>query len=171
MTSRRISGLSSSGLGPLPTPSLRRWVEQRLLSDQLPTTLFSQLARQNLSDDKIPAKKVRNYLWNQPYISRFNEEGKKTNQRGTISGTLMQKRAMMVAGNLGHSVAGLLVLPRLSHMSASDGRGNHAFGIHKGQSLVGLSGIVRPPCQLGFHGKMMCCLGYPHQTHKAARLR
>lgn len=27
-------------------------------------------------------KKVRNYLWNQPYISRFNEEGKKTKSKG-----------------------------------------------------------------------------------------
>ena len=43
---------------------------------------FLQLARQNLSDDKIPMKKVRNYLWNQPYISRFNEEGKKTKSKG-----------------------------------------------------------------------------------------
>jgi hypothetical protein len=41
-----------------------------------------QLARQNLSDDKIPMKKVRNYLWNQPFISRFNEEGKKTKSKG-----------------------------------------------------------------------------------------
>ena len=82
MTSRRTSGLSSSGFRPLPTPSSRRWVEQRLLSDPSPTTLFLQLARQNLSDDKIPMKKVRNYLWNQPYISRFNEEGKKTKSKG-----------------------------------------------------------------------------------------
>jgi len=27
-------------------------------------------------------KKVRNYLWNQPFISRFNEEGKKTKSKG-----------------------------------------------------------------------------------------
>ena len=27
-------------------------------------------------------KKIRNYLWNQPYISRFNEEGKKTKSKG-----------------------------------------------------------------------------------------
>lgn len=43
---------------------------------------LEELARQNLSDDKIPMKKVRNYLWNQPYISRFNEEGKKTKSKG-----------------------------------------------------------------------------------------
>jgi len=27
-------------------------------------------------------KKIRTYLWNQPYISRFNEEGKKTKSKG-----------------------------------------------------------------------------------------
>jgi len=27
-------------------------------------------------------KKIRNYLWNQTYISRFNEEGKKTKSKG-----------------------------------------------------------------------------------------
>ncbi|KAF9791257.1 hypothetical protein BJ322DRAFT_438766 [Thelephora terrestris] len=43
---------------------------------------LEELARRNLSDDKIPMKKVRNYLWNQPYISRFNEEGKKTKSKG-----------------------------------------------------------------------------------------
>ena len=28
------------------------------------------------------ALKVRNYLWNQPYISRFNEDGKKAKSKG-----------------------------------------------------------------------------------------
>ena len=120
---------------------------------------------------KYPRKRSGTTYGTNPISRGSMRKGKKPNQRGTISGTLMQKRAIIVAGNLGHSVAGLLVLPRLSHMSASDGRGNHAFGIHRGQSLVGLSGMVRPRCRLGFHGKMMCCLGYPHQTHKAARLR
>ena len=120
---------------------------------------------------KYPRKRSGTTYGTNPISRGSTRRGKKPNQRGIISGTLMQKRAMMVAGSLGRSVAGLLVPPRLSHMSASDGRGNHAFGIHKGQSLVDLSGMVRPLCQLGFHGKMMCCPGCPHRMHKAAKLR
>lgn len=62
-------------------------------------SLILQLARQGYPEDKIPMKKVslslpkrrllteiisqiRTYLWNQPYISRFNEEGKKTKSKG-----------------------------------------------------------------------------------------
>ncbi|KAH8116818.1 hypothetical protein DFH11DRAFT_1724766 [Phellopilus nigrolimitatus] len=34
------------------------------------------------SEEKIAMKKVRNYLWTQPYISRFNEDGKKAKSKG-----------------------------------------------------------------------------------------
>ncbi|KAF8557304.1 hypothetical protein OG21DRAFT_1505519 [Imleria badia] len=43
---------------------------------------LEELARQGYPEDKIPMKKIRTYLWNQPYISRFNEEGKKTKSKG-----------------------------------------------------------------------------------------
>jgi len=43
---------------------------------------LSQLTRQGLSEDKIPAREVQNYLWNQPYILRFDEEGKEIKHEG-----------------------------------------------------------------------------------------
>ncbi|KAF9218248.1 hypothetical protein BS17DRAFT_742446 [Gyrodon lividus] len=43
---------------------------------------LEELARQGYPEEKIPMKKIRNYLWNQPYISRFNEDGKKTKSKG-----------------------------------------------------------------------------------------
>ncbi|EIN07260.1 hypothetical protein PUNSTDRAFT_114728 [Punctularia strigosozonata HHB-11173 SS5] len=43
---------------------------------------LEELARQGYPEEIIPMKKIRNYLWNQSYISRFNEEGKKTKSKG-----------------------------------------------------------------------------------------
>ncbi|EPQ58343.1 hypothetical protein GLOTRDRAFT_137081 [Gloeophyllum trabeum ATCC 11539] len=43
---------------------------------------LEELAKQGYPEEKIPMKKVRNYLWNQPYISRFNEDGKKAKSKG-----------------------------------------------------------------------------------------
>ncbi|KAL5532602.1 hypothetical protein ACEPAF_4376 [Sanghuangporus sanghuang] len=43
---------------------------------------LEELARQGFSEDKIAMKKVRNYLWTNPYISRFNEDGKKAKSKG-----------------------------------------------------------------------------------------
>ncbi|TDL21587.1 hypothetical protein BD410DRAFT_771531, partial [Rickenella mellea] len=43
---------------------------------------LEELAFQGYPEDKIPMKKVRNYLWNQPFISRFNEDGKKAKSKG-----------------------------------------------------------------------------------------
>ncbi|KAI0670429.1 hypothetical protein C8Q78DRAFT_1070030 [Trametes maxima] len=43
---------------------------------------LEELARQGYPEEKIPMKKIRNFLWNQPYISRFNEEGKKSKSKG-----------------------------------------------------------------------------------------
>ncbi|KAJ7097737.1 hypothetical protein B0H15DRAFT_945342 [Mycena belliarum] len=40
------------------------------------------LAEQGYPEDKIPMKKVRNYLWRQPLILRFNEDGKKAKSKG-----------------------------------------------------------------------------------------
>ncbi|KIM87209.1 hypothetical protein PILCRDRAFT_303842 [Piloderma croceum F 1598] len=43
---------------------------------------LEELARQGYPEEKIPMKKIRNYLWNQTYISRFNEDGKKAKSKG-----------------------------------------------------------------------------------------
>jgi hypothetical protein len=43
---------------------------------------LEELARQGYPEDKIPMKKIRNYLWNSPFISRFNEDGKKAKSKG-----------------------------------------------------------------------------------------
>ncbi|RXW17337.1 hypothetical protein EST38_g8523 [Candolleomyces aberdarensis] len=46
------------------------------------TAFLEELARQGYTEDKIPMKKVRNYLWHQPHILRFNEDGKKAKSKG-----------------------------------------------------------------------------------------
>ena len=43
---------------------------------------FSQLTRQGLSEDKIPVRKIQNYLRNQSYILRFDEGGKEIEHEG-----------------------------------------------------------------------------------------
>ncbi|KAJ7156935.1 hypothetical protein C8R43DRAFT_1125496 [Mycena crocata] len=44
------------------------------------TAAFLEEAR--YPEEKIPMKKVRNYLWRQPLILRFNEDGKKAKSKG-----------------------------------------------------------------------------------------
>ncbi|EAU88812.2 hypothetical protein CC1G_01185 [Coprinopsis cinerea okayama7 len=46
------------------------------------SAFLEELARQGYPEDKIPMKKVRNYLWHQPHILRFNEDGKKAKSKG-----------------------------------------------------------------------------------------
>ena len=42
------------------------------------TTAFSErLAASGAFDADVPIKKIRQYLWAQPFISRFNDDGKK----------------------------------------------------------------------------------------------
>ncbi|CAA7271555.1 unnamed protein product [Cyclocybe aegerita] len=43
---------------------------------------MEELGKQGYPEDKIPMKKVRNYLWRQQYILRFNEDGKKAKSKG-----------------------------------------------------------------------------------------
>ncbi|KAJ7087833.1 hypothetical protein C8R44DRAFT_28661 [Mycena epipterygia] len=43
---------------------------------------LEELAEQGYPEEKIPMKKVRNYLWKQPLILRFNEDGKKAKSKG-----------------------------------------------------------------------------------------
>ncbi|KAF9520482.1 hypothetical protein BS47DRAFT_634566 [Hydnum rufescens UP504] len=44
---------------------------------------MEELAQHHLGEDVIPQKKIKAYLWHQqPYISRFNEDGKKSKSKG-----------------------------------------------------------------------------------------
>lgn len=42
----------------------------------------TELQRQGLSEDDASMKRIKPYLWTHPYISRFNEDGKKTKSKG-----------------------------------------------------------------------------------------
>ncbi|KAL7416110.1 hypothetical protein BDY24DRAFT_254910 [Mrakia frigida] len=47
------------------------------------TNAFTErLVAAGLSDDIMPTKKIKYYLWTQPYISRFNDDGKKAKSKG-----------------------------------------------------------------------------------------
>ncbi|THH17536.1 hypothetical protein EW146_g3291 [Bondarzewia mesenterica] len=54
---------------------------------------LEELARQGYPEDKIPMKKIRNYLWNSSYISRFNEDGKKAKSKGNHIWNIEAKKA------------------------------------------------------------------------------
>ncbi|KAH7913761.1 hypothetical protein BJ138DRAFT_1001713 [Hygrophoropsis aurantiaca] len=54
---------------------------------------LEELAKQGYPEEKIPMKKIRNYLWNQQYISRFNEDGKKTKSKGNHIWNIDAKKA------------------------------------------------------------------------------
>ncbi|CAG8669933.1 13888_t:CDS:10, partial [Funneliformis caledonium] len=41
-----------------------------------------ELLRHGFNEDMLPLRKVKNYLWTQRYISRFNEDGKKAKSKG-----------------------------------------------------------------------------------------
>ncbi|TFL07558.1 hypothetical protein BDV98DRAFT_558055 [Pterulicium gracile] len=41
-----------------------------------------ELSNRGYPDEKLPVRKVRQYLWRQPHILRFNEDGKKAKSKG-----------------------------------------------------------------------------------------
>lgn len=45
-------------------------------------SFLEELAKAGYPEEILPMKKVRYYLWHQPYISRYNEDGKKTKSKG-----------------------------------------------------------------------------------------
>ncbi|KAJ7581163.1 hypothetical protein C8J56DRAFT_959268 [Mycena floridula] len=53
---------------------------------------LEELARQGLPEEKIPMKKIRNYLWRNKYILRFNEDGKKAKSKGNHIWNIEAKR-------------------------------------------------------------------------------
>ncbi|KAF9454647.1 hypothetical protein P691DRAFT_806814 [Macrolepiota fuliginosa MF-IS2] len=54
---------------------------------------LEELARQGYPEEKIPMKKIRNYLWRQPHILRFNEDGKKAKSKGNHIWNIEAKKA------------------------------------------------------------------------------
>lgn len=42
----------------------------------------AEVQRRGISDNECSIKKLKQYLWTQPYISRFNEDGKKAKSKG-----------------------------------------------------------------------------------------
>ncbi|GAA5845603.1 hypothetical protein JCM9279_006046 [Rhodotorula babjevae] len=57
------------------------------------TNAFAEaLARSGAFDSEVPVKKVRQYLWAQPYISRFNDDGKKAKSKGNHIWTVEAKK-------------------------------------------------------------------------------
>ncbi|KAF8163464.1 hypothetical protein B0H34DRAFT_781171 [Crassisporium funariophilum] len=56
-------------------------------------SFLDELASQGYPDEKIPTKKVRNYLWRQQYILRFNEDGKKAKSKGNHIWNIEAKKA------------------------------------------------------------------------------
>ncbi|CAG8433384.1 8109_t:CDS:10 [Ambispora gerdemannii] len=43
---------------------------------------YEELMRSGFNEEMLPLRKVKNYLWTQRYISRFNEDGKKAKSKG-----------------------------------------------------------------------------------------
>ncbi|TNY19212.1 hypothetical protein DMC30DRAFT_333419, partial [Rhodotorula diobovata] len=57
------------------------------------TNAFAEaLARSGTFDSEVPVKKVRQYLWAQPFISRFNDDGKKAKSKGNHIWTVEAKK-------------------------------------------------------------------------------
>jgi hypothetical protein len=43
---------------------------------------MEELSRRGITEETISAKKIKNYLWKQDLISRFNQDGKKSKSKG-----------------------------------------------------------------------------------------
>ncbi|GAA6058162.1 hypothetical protein JCM3770_007034 [Rhodotorula araucariae] len=57
------------------------------------TNAFAEaLSRSGAFDAEVPIKKVRQYLWAQPFISRFNDDGKKAKSKGNHIWTVEAKK-------------------------------------------------------------------------------
>ncbi|GAA6003153.1 hypothetical protein JCM10207_001774 [Rhodosporidiobolus poonsookiae] len=57
------------------------------------TNAFAErLTDSGVFEQEVPVKKVRQYLWAQPYISRFNDDGKKAKSKGNHIWTVEAKK-------------------------------------------------------------------------------
>ncbi|KAF5389844.1 hypothetical protein D9757_003698 [Collybiopsis confluens] len=57
---------------------------------------LEELARQGYPEEKIPMKKIRNYLWRHSFIQRYNEDGRKAKSKGNHIWNIEAKKT---AGN------------------------------------------------------------------------
>ncbi|KNF02016.1 hypothetical protein PSTG_04837 [Puccinia striiformis f. sp. tritici PST-78] len=57
-------------------------------------SFFEELVRNGFNEKDLPMKKVRQYLWSQSCISRFNEEGKKAKSKGNHVWHIEAKKMM-----------------------------------------------------------------------------
>ncbi|KAA1063901.1 hypothetical protein PGT21_000177 [Puccinia graminis f. sp. tritici] len=57
-------------------------------------SFFEELVRNGFQEKDLPMKKVRQYLWSQSCISRFNEEGKKAKSKGNHVWHIEAKKLM-----------------------------------------------------------------------------
>ncbi|KAG8899987.1 hypothetical protein FRC00_000338, partial [Tulasnella sp. 408] len=59
-----------------------------------------ELARQGYGEEQIPIKKIKAYLWHHnPYIARFNEDGKKAKSKGNHIWNIEAKKVMAPNGD------------------------------------------------------------------------
>ncbi|KAL0577942.1 hypothetical protein V5O48_004049 [Marasmius crinis-equi] len=65
------------------------------------TAFLEELARQGYPEEKIPMKKIRNYLWRHPFIQRYNEDGKKAKSKGNYIWNV-EARKTSSSGTNGH---------------------------------------------------------------------
>ncbi|KAJ3775405.1 hypothetical protein FB446DRAFT_408263 [Lentinula raphanica] len=54
---------------------------------------LEELARHGYPEEKIPMKKIRNYLWRHPFIQRYNEDGRKAKSKGNHIWNVEAKKA------------------------------------------------------------------------------
>ncbi|KAJ4487815.1 hypothetical protein J3R30DRAFT_3695473 [Lentinula aciculospora] len=54
---------------------------------------LEELAKQGYPEEKIPMKKIRNYLWRHPFIQRYNEDGRKAKSKGNHIWNVEAKKA------------------------------------------------------------------------------
>ncbi|KIY72094.1 hypothetical protein CYLTODRAFT_486685 [Cylindrobasidium torrendii FP15055 ss-10] len=59
----------------------------------LTNAFLEELARHGFPEEKIPMKRVRGYLWKQPHILRYNEDGKKAKSKGNHIWNVEAKKA------------------------------------------------------------------------------
>lgn len=60
-----------------------------------------ELARQGYGEEQIPIKKIKAYLWHHnPYIARFNEDGKKAKSKGNHIWNIEAKKILAMNGDV-----------------------------------------------------------------------
>lgn len=72
------------------------------------TSAFAEkLAALGYSEDELSVRKVRQYLWAQPYISRFNDDGKKSKVSDLIHSSVLSRTTRLIGCFGYHSLKGI----------------------------------------------------------------